>query len=166
MAISEQTYVEAERGRRGILDIDTEQYYFDNLRPYMQEMMKTCKADGELYRTLDKVVNAVDSLCVRKQFKKIPDEIEVLNIAINDRNYFNGPMKRAPESEKEMVRTLSSKLSDFLMIIKCEPDDVAVEPSIKERLDYHSPSGENMAYATHNMKELGKPIERMRIPNV
>lgn len=166
MAISEQTYVEAERGRRGILDIDTEHYYFDNLRPYMQEMMNTCKTDEQLYRTLDKVVNAVDSLCVRKQFKQIPDEIEVLNIAINDRNYFNGPMKRAPESEKEMVRKLSSKLSDFLMIIKCEPDDVAVEPSTKERLDYHSPSGENMTYATHNMKELVKPIERMRIPNV
>ena len=166
MAISENMYAEVERGRRGILDIDTETYYFDNLRPYIQEMMRTCKTDGELYRTLDKVVNAVDSLCARKQFKRIPDELDVLNTAINDRNYFNGPMKRAPETEKEMVRKLSSKLSDFLMIIKCEPDDVAIEKKAKERLDYHSPSGENMAYITHNMKNLNKPIEKMRIPNV
>lgn len=166
MPISEQSYVEAERGRRGILDINTETYYFDKLRPYMQEMMRTCKADPELYRTLDKVVNAVDSLCARKQFKRILDELDVLNVAINDRNYFNGPMKRAPESEKEMVRQLISKLSDFMMIIKCEPDDVAVEKKARERLDYHSPSGENMTYASHNMKELSKPVERMRIPNV
>lgn len=166
MAISENTYVEAERGRRGILDINTETYYFENLRPYVQEMMRTCKTDGELYRTLDKVVNAVDSLCARKQFKKISDELDVLNIAINDRNYFNGPMKRAPESEKEMVRKLRDKLSDFLMIIKCEPDDVAVEEKTKERLDYNSPTGENIAYSIHNMKELNKPITRERIPNI
>lgn len=166
MAISEQTYVDAERGRRGILDIDTETYYFDKLRPYIMEMMLTCKTDQELYRTLDKVVNAVDSLCARKQYKRIIDELEVLNVAINDRNYFNGPMKRAPESEKEMVRQLISKISDFMMIIKCEPDDVVVEPKPKERLDYHSPSGENMTYATHNMKNLSKPVEKMRIPNV
>lgn len=166
MAISENTYVEAERGRRGILDINAETYYFEKFRPYAQEMMRTCKTDENLYRTLDKVVNAVDSLCARKQFKRIPDELAVLNVAINDRNYFNGPMKRAPESEKDMVRQLISKLSDFLMIIKCEPDDVAVEQKTKERLDYNSPIGENMTYSTHNMKELSKPIPQPRIPNV
>lgn len=166
MAITENTYAEAERGRRGILDINTETYYFDTLRPYMQEMMRTCKTDGELYRTLDKVMNAVDSLCARGQFKQIPYELQVLNTAINDRNYFNGPMKRASEAEKEMVRGLTSKLSDFLMIIKCEPEDKVVEKEVKERLDYYSPNGENMTYATHNMKELSKPVSRMRIPNV
>ena len=169
--ITESNYADVERSKKGVLDVDTEQYYFDTLRPYIQEMMRTCKTDQELYRTLDKVVNATDSLCARKEFKRIPEEFEVLNIAITDKNYFNGVMKKAPESEKEMVRTLISKISDFMMIIKCEPEQASKEEKIKERIDYKlspdgSPNGENGAYYTHNMKELNKPNPKTRIPNV
>lgn len=166
MAISQDNYIEAERNRRGLLEIDTETYYFETLRPYIQEMMRTCKTDGELYRTLDKVVNVVDSLCARREFSRIPDELSTLNKAISDRNYFNGVMKKAPEAEKEMVRQLIGKLSDFIMIIKCEPVDKASKKEIKPRLDYNSPNGENMSYSTHNMKELNKKTEQRRIPNI
>ena len=165
MALTDTNYADSERNRRGILDINTNDYWFEKLRPYIQEMMRTCKTDGELYRTLEKVTNSVDPLCVNKKYDLIPNELEVLNKAINDANYFNGPMKKAPEEEKNMVRELITKLSDFIMIIKCEEDVVEEAPKIKERIDY-SPNGENGAYLNHNMKELNKPINSKRIPNI
>ena len=169
--ITEANYAEIEKARRGGLDIGTVEYYFDTLRPYMQEMMRTCKTDPELYRTLDKTINTTDGLCNSKRYQEIPDAIYTLQKAITDTNYFNGAMKRASEDEKSKVRELISKLSDFTMIIKCEPPVTQEESKSRQRLDYQSapdgsPNGENMGYREHNMKNLTAPIPQKRIPNV
>jgi hypothetical protein len=87
-------------------------------------------------------------------------------VAITDRNYFNGVMKKAPEAEKEMVRDLIAKITDLRMLVKCEQPYKPQEKAIKERLNYNSPVGENGDYNTHNMKILNNPNPKNRIPNV
>jgi hypothetical protein len=170
--ITEANYAEVEKARLGSLEIGAEDYYFKTLRPYMQDMMRTCKTDPELYRTLDKVINATDGLCTHKKYQEIIDELAVLQKVITDVSYFNnGAIKRASEEEKNKVRDLISKVSDFIMIIKCEPPYTPTETKTRERLDYqpaydNSPNGENMGYREHNMKNLTKPIPQKRIPNV
>lgn len=165
MAITEQNYGELEKASKGYLDISAYDFYFKKVRPFMQEMLLKCKTDGELIRTLEKVMNAGDSLCMQKNYERLIEEFEVLEIAINHRNYFERAMKNAPEAEKEMVRQLATKITDLRMIVKCEAPYVAPEKSVKERINY-SPSGENADYISHNMKNLSQSKPKKRIPNI
>lgn len=171
MAIAEQTYSEFQKENKGYLDISASDFYFDKVRPLMQDMLLKCKTDGELVRTLEKVINASDSFCMKKDYTSVADSFDILEVAITDKNYFNGVMKKAPEAEKEMVRELISKISDLRMIIKCEPAYVPEDEKIRDRLNYeppklYSPIGENMDYCVHNMKTLNEPNPKPRIPNI
>lgn len=170
MAIMEQAYGELEKTAKGYLDVSAYDFYFKKVRPFMQEMLLKCKTDGELLRTLEKVMNAGDSLCMKKDYVRLMEEFEVLETAINDKNYFNGVMKKAPETEREMVRELAVKITDLRMIAKCEEPYVESEKPTKDRLNYNksinSPGGENADYITHNMKNLNQAVPRKRIPNI
>lgn len=171
MAITNKEYNELQKETKGYLDVSAEDFYFDKVRPLMQTMLLQCKTDGELIRTIEKVINAADSFCVQKDYTNVAESFFTLEVAITDKNYFNGVMRKAPESEKEMVRDLISKISDLRMIIKCEPPQTPKEKEVKERLNYepprgNSPIGENKDYDIHNMKVLTEPNPKQRIPNV
>ena len=164
------TYEEQEKEKKGYLEITSQDFYFNQVRPYMEEMTLKCKTDGELLRTLDKVMNAADSFVIRQNWVDLSESFEVLQKAITDPNYFNGVMKKAPEAEKDMVRTLITKISDLQMLIKCEKSEpIKNESKLKERLNYttnNSPIGENDDFAMHNMAKLNEPKPKQRIPNV
>lgn len=171
MAITNHAYNELERDSKGLLDISASDFYFDKVRPHMQEMLLKCKTDKELIRTIEKVVNAADSFCIQGNYPMVADSFDVLEVAIKDKSYFVGVMSKAPEAEKEMVRELIAKISDLRMIIKCEPPYVPKERQIKDRLNYepakgNSPVGENKDYDIHNMQKLNEPNPKPRIPNV
>lgn len=171
MAITSQDYSELQKDNKGLLDISAGDFYFGKVRPFMNEMLLKCKTDGELIRTLEKVINAADPLCNKSDYQSFIEEFDTLEVAITDKNYFNGVMKKAPETEKEMVRELITKITDLRMLVKCEQPYMPNEKSVKERLNYNppvgnSPVGENGDYITHNMKKLSEPNPKNRIPNV
>lgn len=166
MGIGESTYNELQRKAKEHLQVNASDFYFDKVRPFIQEMLLKCKTDGELIRTLEKVINASDSFCIQKDYMNLIDSFTTLEVAITDKNYFNGVMKKAPEAEKEMVRELIEKISDLRMIIKCETPVEPEEKITKERLNYNSPVGENEDFVAHNMKTLNEPNPKNRIPNV
>ena len=171
MAITNQVYNEFEKDSKGLLDISANEFYFTKIRPFLQEMLLKCKTDKELIRTIEKVVNAADSFCIKGDYAMVAESFDTLQTAITDKNYFNGVMSKAPEVEKEMVRDLIIKISDLRMVIKCEPPYQPKEKKIKERLNYesgkpNSPIGENKDYDSHNMKTLTTPNPKQRIPNV
>lgn len=170
MPITESDYGDLQKQQRGLLEINTQDYYFKNIRPFMKDMLLKCKTDGELLRTIEKVINAGDTFCNDKNYVALNESFDVLEKAITDKSYFNGVMKKAPEAEKEYVRKLIEKISDLRMIIKCEPP---VEPKVektRDRLNYKeptefSPNGENEDYFVHNMHNLNVPHPKNRIPN-
>lgn len=171
MAITAQAYNELQKDSKGLLDISTSDFYFDKVRPHMQDMLLKCKTDGELIRTLEKVLNAADSFCLRKDYESFMESFSILEVAITDKNYFNGVMKKAPEAERQMVRDLIEKISDLHMLVKCEEPYVPEEKKVRERLNYEpprgkSPIGENKDFDTHNMKTLNEPNPKKRIPNI
>lgn len=170
MAITNQAYSELERDSKGLLDISASEFYFEKVRPHMQEMLLKCRTDKELIRTIEKVINSADSFCVQGNYEMVATSFDTLQVVITDRNYFNGVMSKAPEAEKEMVRDLITKISDLRMIIKCEPPYEAKPKQIKDRLNYerkaNSPIGENKDYDIHNMKVLNESSPKKRIPNI
>jgi hypothetical protein len=171
MAITTQDYNELQRDSKGLLEVSTSDFYFSKVRPHIQQMLLKCTTDGELIRTLEKVVNAADSFCIKKDYESFMESFHTLEVAITDRNYFNGAMKRASESEKEMVRELIEKISDLHMLVKCEEPYKPEEKKIRDRLNYEpprgrSPIGENKDFDSHNMKVLNEPSPKKRIPNV
>ena len=170
MAITTQEYNEVQRDSKGLLDINTSDFYFGKVRPFMKSILLKCKTDGELIRTVEKVINAADSFIIKKDYESFIESFSVLETAITDRNYFNGVMKKAPESERQMVRDLIEKISDLHMLVKCEEPYMPKEQESKDRLNYesrdNSPIGENKDFVTHNMKILNEPNPKKRIPNV
>lgn len=169
MAMTESTY--AATKKENLLEISAADFYFDTMRPYLQEMLLKCRTDGELGRTIEKVINSADSFCARKDFNMLAQSFDTLEIGITDKNYFNGVMKKAPEEERQMVRSLIEKISDLRMIIQCEEPQTPNEPPKRERIGYRessasSPNGENEDYSTHNMNNLNQPKPGRRIPNV
>ena len=60
MPITERDYGDLQKQQRGLLEINTQDYYFKNIRPFMKDMLLKCKTDGELLRTIEKVINAGD----------------------------------------------------------------------------------------------------------
>ena len=154
---------------KSMLKVNADTYYFDTLRPFMQHIIKICRTDLELCRTVDKVINTVDSLSVRKQYKKIPSAFVTLSKGITDAHYFDTVMKSAPETEKQAVREFIQKINDYLLIVKYEPDKTEETPKQKERIDYKKSKsdavGQNASYDTHNMKSLTEPFPKKRLPN-
>lgn len=172
IAVTPSTYDEQEKERKGYLEISANEFYFNQVRPHMEEMTLKCRTDKELLRTIDKVINSADSFAIRQDWLNVSESFEVLQTAITDASYFNGVMKKAPEAEREMVRALSSKIADLQMLIKCEKTEPVKDNSkAKERLSYragigNSPIGENEDFVTHNMTKLNEPKPKQRIPNV
>ena len=171
IAVAPSTYEQQEKERKGYLDISAKDFYFNQVRPHMEEMTLKCRTDKELLRTIDKVINATDSFIIREDWANVAESFEVLQVGITDANYFNGVMKKAPEAEREMVRTLISKIGDLQMLIKCEKGEpVKDESKLRERLNYYkaenSPIGENEDFVVHNMTKLNEPKPKERIPNV
>lgn len=165
--ISQNDYNVDLRGQKDLLAINYEEYYFNKMRPFLNDMLLKCKTDHELLRTIEKAMNAADSFCIAKDLDGLRDAFETLNIAITNKNYFNSVlMQKASEEEREMVRQLIDKIQDLWLIIKCEEKPAPKEKVIKDRLDYDSPNGENMGYSIHNMKNLTIPTPKKRIPNV
>lgn len=154
-----------ETAKENPLDITASDYYFNNMRPYLETVRNECTHDPELVRTIDKVINAADSFCVRKNYKGLSDSFTILNAAITDKSYFNGPMKVGTDKEKELIRGLIDKINDINMIIQCEPP--VESKAIKEmnRYNYSSPTGDNLDFKTHNMQTLNEPKPKPRIPN-
>lgn len=170
MAITEKEYNELQKEAKGLLDISTNDFYFNKVRPHIQDMLLKCRTDKELIRTLEKVINSADSFCVQKDYVNFIDSFDVLETAITDTNYFNGVMSKAPEEEKQMVRDLITKISDLRMIVQYEPPYAPEEKKARNRLNYestgNSPIGENKDYYTRNMETLTKPNPKPRIPNI
>ncbi len=166
---SDQDYAKSKAD--SLLDISTATFYFSSLRPHMMDMLATCRTDHELLRTIEKVINSLDSLCVRELYTDMPDAFHVLEVAITDRSYFNtGVMLKAKEEEKDKIKALIKLLSDFKMIIQCEPRVEHPSPKTRDRLNYKaptdvSPNGENLDYPTRNIKTLTEPHPKNRIPN-
>ena len=166
VAVAPSTYMEQEKQKKSHLDISAKEFYFSKVKPFMDDMALKCKTDKELLRTIDKVTNAANSFAVRDDWQNVSESFDVLQTAITDNSYFNGVMKKAPESEKEMVRELIKKIAELKMIIKCENiEEKHEENKVRKRLNY-SPNGENKDYAIHNMENLSKANPRERIPNV
>lgn len=169
MAITAEQQMQYEQLRaNNALEISSYDYYFDKVRPYLQQIQLKCKSDPELIRTIDKVMNASDSFCQRKQYAELSESFDVLYKAITDRNYFNGAMKKGTEEEKQMVRDLVGKISDLKTIIQCEKPVTVEEPKERGRLNYsgEGPNGHNQDYYTHNMEKLNTPSPKSRIPNI
>lgn len=168
MAIAKQ----ANETDESLLNITAQAYYFNTMRPYLDEMYMKCVTDEELGRTIQKVMNAGDTACTRKEYDRLAEAFDTIEVAITDANYFNGVMKKASEEEKNLVRGLPEKITSLRAIIKCEPkDDVASESQARERIGYipgtsTAPIGENEDFVTHNMSVLNKPEPGKRIPNI
>ena len=137
MAVTEKEYNQIQKDSKDNLNVSAGEFYFNKVRPFMQDMLLKCKSDGELIRTLEKVTNAADTFIIRKDYENFMESFDVLQVGITDRNYFsNGPMRKASEEEKQMVRDLIVKISDLRLIVKCEPSVKPEENKIKDSLKH------------------------------
>ena len=169
---------EQQVDRGGLLNISAEKYYVDTLRPKMTGLGLITKADGELIRTLEKSVNAIDGLLVNKPFTErvqmdIQDVITPITDVVNEKNGYYGKevIRALPEKEKDAIRALMASIYDFMLIVKSDMTASVEEPKEVERMLYKpsidGTNGTNIGYETHNMKALNENFQKKnRIPNI
>lgn len=176
VAIHPDTALEQQAQTKAPLEIGASDYWFQTLRPYMENMLMTCRTDEELIRTIEKDINTIDSVIVREEYPRIIGEkndpgvlVPLMNVLSSPQYYTTGPLRHSTEKEKEVVRGLIEKVNDFALILQFEKVPEKQESKTRERLGY-SPTGDgngfNSDHAVRNMASLNKPNPRQRIPNV
>ena len=151
-----------------LLEIGAEDFYFKKLRPDLIKFNETYHTDRELNRTIGEVINKVDSAIIDKRFSDVSEAYSNLLEGINDKNYtISGPMRYGTEEEKQAIRDINGKFSDFSMILEYEKEPEKVKPPIRERLNYREPdpNGNSNGYNLDDLSNRGPKENKERIPN-
>lgn len=146
-----------------ILEIMPEDYYFDTLKPLMDDMYMNCRYDGELTRTLEKLTNDANQYAVTKDYEKLGESFDVILKVITDKGYQKSNLYvRASQEEKNMVQEFNKSVQELLMIIKCTKSEPIIDKlETRQRIGYNSLTGANEILKSETPKQ-----ERSRIPNL
>jgi hypothetical protein len=164
--LTQEDHIKLEQQQTGLLEIDANKFYFDKLRPFLQEFNKTYHTDRELNRTIVEVINKVDSALTDKRYRDVEDAYSSLLGGIQNRNYtISGPMRYGSDEEKKAVNSLIEKFNDFSVILKYEKEEDKEKPKLRDRLNYQPPNGGIMGYNLDDLSNRGPRENRERIPN-
>lgn len=148
-----------KREDKGLLEISANDFYFDKVRPHMEDILLTCKDDPELIRTLEKIINAEIHIVFVKNMICCWHHLTHTRKLYPALIIFLVLLKMRPKKNKNKIRALTVLFSDLTMIIKCEKPAEFIEAEAPERLDYNSPiggikgDGYNNGHVEHNMKK-------------
>ena len=157
-----------EQKKTGMLDIDSKQFYWDKLRPLINDYQMKYSSDPELNKTFMKMLNTADSATQNDDIDLVVESMGVFNKAVTDKSYMQRHMKTATDEEKQMIEDIFKKVSDLLLIIQSEGKRKKKEVETKERLNY-IPSednyfgGTNGDFKQRNMSTLndGEPVNQI-----
>lgn len=118
-----------------LFNTDSTEEWEDHVRPFIDDVIKTCRTDDVLISTLENLLNHVDSDIMEKvnfSFRLEP----IMNV-ISKPTYYTGTLKNAYQEEIKKVRELHERLSVFQTMVKSEfrstPKPDEKEP-VKDRL--------------------------------
>lgn len=130
---------------------DSKEMWLNEVEPFiMDEIRIKAQSDEELTRSLEKIVNSVNSDISRDQ--NFAHRLEVIARVINSNSYYaDGAMRRASAEEVALVRQLAEKLSALYKVARY---DLKKDEEVKEDVGHERlPNPKNVDVA-----DLYKPI--------
>lgn len=166
MALTQEDNIQMQKQQNGVLNINAVKYYFDHLRPALEEFNKKYHTDRELNRTIVEVMNRADSAATARRYRDLEESYANLIEGVQDQSYMTaGPMRYGSDEEKRAVQELIEKFSDLSVILKYEHEPDEEEHKVKERLNYQPPNGGIGGYNLDDLSNRGPKTNRERIPN-
>ena len=178
LTAAEQAQIEAynqksQKKDRGVLEVTAMDYYFEKLRPDIEDFNKNYHTDLELNKALLEVINHADSLIAVNRYLDFMEEFDRMLSVVNGKNYLKQHMADATSEEKEALSEIKQKIENIRLIIMSDNNPVEEEEKPKrERLNYQEPNGEIRG---HNKDDLSNRLynhdfeadkDKLRIPNI
>lgn len=158
-----------------ILDKNIQDFYSEGLRNQLNDTVKFVKADPNLFKTCEKIVNSLDVLLYNditiKEKEDIEDLIVPLTSVISTKEYYlKRNIQLLDSKETDQIKKLSQDCMMFLTILKSTPVSKPKQDSNTERIDYENASndasnGYNKSYESHNINKLNEKIDNPVYPN-
>lgn len=101
-----------------MFNTDSTEIWEKEVRPFVEEVIKTCRTDEVLVSTLENLLNHVDSdiICKRNFSFRLDPIVNVLNA----KTYYTGTLRNAYQEEIKTVKELHEKISTLNKIVKHE----------------------------------------------
>ena len=144
------------------LEITPEVYYFDKIKPLLDEMLGRIKFDPVLITTIEEVINKANTHAVHKDYDALVNSVSPLTmVLLNSKSQYlkTRIYTTASTEEKALVEKLAKELQQLLTICQFSKSDKAPkENKVRPRLGYDEETGQNK----FNPDELqaGKQVEK------
>lgn len=145
------------------LEIMPEQYYFDKIKPLLEEMLGKIKFDPVLVSTIEEVINQANTHAVHKNYDELVNAINPLTmVLLNSKSQYlkTKIYSTASTEEKALVEKLASELQQLLTICQFSKTEKTVkEDKVRPRLGYDEDAKQNKVHPDELQagKRLDKP---------
>lgn len=148
------------------LEIMPEQYYFDKVKPLLDEMFGKIKFDPVLVSTVEEVMNKANAYAVHKDYDNLVESMNPLTIVLlNSKSQYlkTKIYSTASTEEKALVEKLASELQQLLTICQFSKSEKTVkEDKVRPRLGYDEETKQNKIDPAELQagKRIDKPEKR------
>lgn len=148
------------------LEIMPEQYYFDKVKPLLDEMFGKIKFDPVLVSTVEEVMNKANAYAVHKDYDNLVESMNPLTmVLLNSKSQYlkTKIYSTASTEEKALVEKLASELQQLLTICQFSKSEKTVkEDKVRPRLGYDEETKQNKIDPAELQagKRIDKPEKR------
>lgn len=144
------------------LEIMPEQYYFDKVKPLLDEMFGKIKFDPVLVSTVEEVINKANTYAVHKDYENLVESMNPLTmVLLNSKSQYlkTKIYSTASTEEKALVERLANELQQLLTICQFSKSEKTVkEDKIRPRLGYDEETKQNII--SQDELQAGKRLEK------
>lgn len=144
------------------LEIMPEDYYFDKVKPLLDEMFGKIKYDPVLVSTIEEVTNKANAHAVHKDYEALAEDMNPLTmVLLNSKSQYlkTKIYSTASTEEKALVEKLANELQQLLTICQFSKPELTVkEDKVRPRLGYDEETKQNIIDPAE--LQAGKRIEK------
>ena len=130
------------------LEIMPEDYYFDKVKPLLDEIYGKIKFDPVLVSTVEEVMNKANTYAVHKNYEELSESMYPLSmVLLNSKSQYlkTKIYSTASTEEKDLVEKLAKELQQLLTICKFSKSENTIkEDIIRPRLGYDKDTQQNI----------------------
>jgi hypothetical protein len=146
------------------MEIMPEQYYFDKVKPLLDEMFGKIKFDPVLVSTIEEVINKANAHAVHKEYEEFVEDFNPLTMVLLDSKsqYLKTKIyTTASAEEKTLVEKLSNEIQQLITICKfSKTEKIDKKEKVRPRLGYDEDLKQNIV--SPDELQTGKRVEQQK----
>lgn len=146
------------------MDISAKEYYFQKLRPEIDQFCATYKTDSILLASFEEVMNKTDTQLIKEEYQEVyyGSFQEILKVITSSNYDITGAGRRSSEAERQARKEVITKISIFLGIVRASKKTEPQTEDNIQRIGWDDNKKENVLPVNSQENEA----KRTRIPNI